>query len=402
MESWNVPEHVPPELVVDIDVFDIPGGRVDPATAWRSFQGSGPLAYSPRYGGHWIATHGQDIPKLYQDFKHLSSRQVVIPDPGNILLPIQADPPLHSQYRSTIAPLLDNAAVNGREKEIRDLTVSLIEGFRKDGECDFVNQFGLQLPLLIFLKMMGLPTEDLRYLRGLVDTFTSSPDVEQKRSANIELSDYLNGWIDRRIAEPENDGLTAVIRGTVEGRPYTREEMLSHCVMLMLAGLDTVANMLAFIAHHLATHPEDRQYIRDNHDKMPQIVQELLRRFPVANIGRVIAEDWEYRGVQLKKGDRIILPVSLYNLDPEHVSQPEKVDFSRPVKHITFGSGRHTCAGAILARKEITIFLEEWLNRIPDFEVDPARPPKFIAMAANSVYGLWLKWPRHSDTATLN
>ena len=74
-------------------------------------------------------------------------------------------------------------------------------------------------------------------------------------------------------------------------------------------------------------------------------------------------------------------------------ANPDSVDFDRSVKHITFGSGPHTCSGALLARKEMTVFLQEWLTRIPDFEADETRPPRMIGMAANSIYSLWLKWP---------
>lgn len=392
--DWTVPSHVPEELVVDIDLFDIPTGRIDPPKAWREFQGKGPLAFSGRNGGYWVATCGEDIPKLFRDHEHLSSRQVVIPDPGNVMLPIQADPPMHKFYRQIVNPLLTHEAVDGRGSEIRELTVSLIEGFKPRGECEFVSEFSLQLPLMIFLKIMGLPLEDLGYLRGLVDRFTRDPDVNGKIQAANDQEAYLNRWLEERIRHPQDDGVTRVTQATVDGRPFTRAEMLSTCVMMLQAGLDTVANLLGFIAYHLARHPEHRRYIRENNDKMPVIIQELLRRFPIANMARTVAKDWEYKGIQLKKGDAIMLPPSLYNMDPDKVENADEVDLERDAQHITFGSGRHTCAGALLARKEIAIFLEEWLTRIPDFEADPARPPQLKAMAANSISELWLIWPK--------
>ena len=391
--DWTVPSHVPPELVVDIDLFDIPGGDVDPPAAWREFQGKGPLAFSGRNGGYWVATCGEDIPKLFRDFEHLSSRKIVIPQPDNLMLPIQADPPVHKHYRSTINPMLGNEAVEGRSADIRALTIELIEGFRPLGQCEFIGEFSLQLPLMIFLKLMGLPIEDLAYLRERVDVFTHDPDVNNKMKAAAEEEAYLDRWFEERIRNPQNDGLTRITQATIEGRPYTRQEMVSTGVMLFQAGLDTVANMLGFIAMHLARHPEQRQYIRDNHDKMPAIVQELLRRFPIANMARVVTTDWEYKGVVLKADDMIMLAPSLYNMDRDRVPDADAVELTREAQHITFGSGRHTCAGAVLARKEVTIFLEEWLARIPDYEIDPARPPKMIAMAASTISELWLKWP---------
>lgn len=392
--SWNVPAHVPQELVVDIDVFDVPGGDLDPSTCWRIFQKEGQhLAWCPSYGGHWVATCGEDLPHLYRDWQHLSNSKVVIPDPGNIMLPIQSDPPAHRGFRGIIDPFFTKDAVDAREEEIRALTVDLIEGFRPNGECEFVSEFGLRLPLMIFMNMVGLPMEHLPMLRELVDTFSSNPDVNKKIEANAAMEDYLQDAIEQRVKESRKDGISRMIGADVGGRPVTVEELRSTCRMLLQGGLDTVSNHLGFVALHLARHPEQRDYIRSHPEQMPVIVNELLRRFPVANMSREIAQDFDYKGVLLKKGDRIMLPVSLYNLDAAKFSNPDEVDFTRDTKHITFGSGPHTCSGAILARKEITIFLQEWLSRIPDFEADETRPPKMVGMAANSIYSLWLKWP---------
>ena len=393
-EDWTVLPHVPPELVVDIDIFDIPGGHEDPATAWRSYQGKGPIVFSPRFGGYWVVACAEDMPKLYRDTEHLSNRQVTVPHFGDdVLLPIQADPPMHAKYRSVINPLLSKQAVEARSPAVRELTVSLIEEFRQRGECEFVTEFTLKFPLTIFMNMMGLPIEDLAYLRRLVVAFSTTPDSAVKMAANAEMTEYLDRQINDRISNPRNDGVTHVTRGKIDDRPMTRAEMLATCSMLLQAGLDTVANMLAFTVRHLASHPEQRQYIRENHDKMHTIVQEFLRRFPVATIGRVVAKDWIYRGVELKKGEPVILPLALFNLDPDRLENPDAVDLTRNAQNITFGSGRHTCAGAVLARKEMSIFLEEWLARIPEFEVDTTRPLRMVAGTTNAVHELWLKWP---------
>lgn len=390
----DIPSHVPEELVVDVDVYDLPGGDVDPQIAWRSVQGRGPLIYTPRYGGHWIATTGPDIAKFYRDFHNFSSTEVVIPPPGGVpLLPIQADPPVHKYYRGTINQLFSPAVVQRLSGDIRMLATSLIDTFIDKGECEFNSEFSVKFPLMIFLRIMGLPLDDLLYLRRIVDQYASSSDIALKQAANAELAAYLEKAIDERIENPRDDGITIVSQGVVDGRPFTRFEMLATCVNLLQAGLDTVTNMLGFIVHHLARHPEQRAYIRANFDRMHDITQELMRRFPIANMCRILANDFEYKGVTMKAGDMMFLPTSLYNLDENFIAHPEQVDFHRPASHITFGSGRHTCAGAVLARKEISIFLEEWLTRIPDFTIAPDRQPVFKASAINSAYKIWLQWP---------
>lgn len=388
-----IPDHVPQELVLDIDIFNVPGGEVDPATCWRIFQKPGRhLAFSPRNGGHWIATAGEDLPHLYRDYEHLSNSKIVIPDPGNVMLPIQADPPKHRGLRAVIDPFFTKDAVDTREEEIRALTVELIEGLKPRGECEFISEFSLRLPLIIFMNMVGLPVSDLPLLRDLVDTFACNPDINAKIAANAEMEAYLDRAIDERVVSPREDGITRMIGAEVDGRPITLEEVRGTCRMLLQGGLDTVSNHLGFVTLHLARHPAQRDYIRAHPAQLPAIVNEFLRRFPVANMAREIAKDFEYKGVLMKKGDRILLPVSLYNLDATRFAEPDTVDFQRAVKHITFGSGPHTCSGALLARKEMTIFFQEWLSRIPDFEVDESRPPRMVGMAANSIYSLHLRW----------
>jgi cytochrome P450 len=102
----------------------------------------------------------------------------------------------------------------------------------------------------------------------------------------------------------------------------------------------------------------------------------------------------------MKKGDMIMLSPFFFNQDESTLDNPDEVDFERQnIKHITFGSGPHTCAGALLARREIMIFLQEWLTRIPDFVVDPERPPRLSSQAQNSVEALWLKWPTAAKPA---
>jgi len=391
----TVPAHVPPELVVDVDIYNIPNiPDSDPQQAWRIFKGRGPLVFSPYNGGHWIATNSADIFEFYRDAARFSSRQIVVPDhPGAPLLPIMADPPDHSEYRRNVMTIFTQAAVDEISDDIRELAIAMIEDVKPNGGCNFVTDFGLQLPLIVFLRMVNLPPEDRLFLRRLIETYSSDPDMEAKKAVSIELRDYLEGWIRKRMESPGDDIISHVIQSKKDGRPYTHEEVVGTTTLLFHAGLDTVANTLGFMALHLAGHPEDRDFIRCNPDKMHDIIQELLRRCTVANQSRVVAQDTSHKGVLLKKGDRVTLPGSLFNLDGDVAPDPDRVDFSRSCPHITFGAGPHSCAGARLARREIAIFLEEWLARIPDFEVDDTRPLRMHAGLTNQVEELWLRWP---------
>lgn len=392
-DHMALPAHVPAELVVDVDIFDIPGHREDPQGCWRIFKGKGPLVYSPYNGGHWIATTGEAVFRFFRDPEHFSSAAVAIPDPqADLMLPIQLDPPEHTKHRANVQVLLTPSRVTDLDPYIRELTIELIEGFREKGECEFMSEFALHLPLLVFLRLMGLPAEDRLMLRDMVEKFLNSTDIQTRIEAHMEVHHYMEKWVAIRKADPKEDGLTHVINSTIDGRPYTDKEILSTLTLLLQAGLDTVANMLGFMQWHLARHPEDREYIRNNPGRMNNVVQELLRRFTGPQMARKLAKDYTYEGVTLKKGDLILLSPFFFNQDEEKFSAVDTVDFERDSRHITFGSGPHTCAGALLARREIATFLEEWLTRIPDFSLDPKRPPRIKAAQQNAVERLWLVW----------
>jgi cytochrome P450 len=393
-----VPAHVPAELVTDVDIYDIPGGDIDPQAAWRSFRTKGPLSWSTKNGGHWVATEGAAVFQFFRDAKNFSSKVIAIPDPGpdDRQLPIQADAPDHTEYRKNIMPLFTAEAIDSLTKDVRDLAVTLIEEMKPKGKCDFVMDFAFQFPLTIFLRMMGLPLEDRMPLRRLVERFTDTPDIEQRMLAHKELHEYVDAAVADRIANPRKDAITRITRMTINGRPYTSEEMRSTVVLMLHAGLDTVAGMVSFMALDLARNPEHAATVRARlHDEtaMHQVVQEYLRRFPIANMTRQLTCDFTYEGVTMKKGDLIILPPTFFNMDESRMEKPDEIDLDRAsTRHISFGSGPHTCAGALLAREELRIFLEEWLTRMPQVRLDPNHPPRVHAMPLNAVNELPLVW----------
>ena len=391
------PDHVPAELVVDFDLYNIPGSDLDPQAAWRAIKPKGPLAWSPRNGGHWIASSPETVFRFYRDSEHFSVSELSIPKMGQeyLMIPNQVDPPMHAEYRRNIMPMFTTDAIGAMAGDVRELCVELIEEMLPRGECEFVMDFAFRFPLGIFMRMMGLPDSDRMYLRRLVEKFSDDPDPAVKADAAGKLGEYIDQQIEDRIANPRDDATTRVTQFTIEGRPYTRAEMRGTVRLLMAAGLDTVAGMVCFLAWHLAIHPEDGDFIKakfDDERAMQDIVQEFLRRYSIVSSSRMVKQDYTYEGVTLKQGEMILMPSAFFNLDDAR-PDPIRVDFQRHnKKHITFGSGIHACAGALLAREEIRIFLEEWLTRMPQVRLDPDRLPILKAMSLNGAQELWLKW----------
>jgi cytochrome P450 len=159
-------------------------------------------------------------------------------------------------------------------------------------------------------------------------------------------------------------------------------------------GLDTVKNLLGFVALFLATHPDHVRQLREKPEIIPHAIEELIRRHGVSNTARLVVTDYDFLGVHLKAGDQLQGVTALFGLDDETVPNPMDVDFNRPapIPHAAFGNGAHRCPGAILARRELKVWLEEWLPRIPEFAVKPGTTPQQAAGMVNNVSELWLSW----------
>lgn len=151
--------------------------------------------------------------------------------------------------------------------------------------------------------------------------------------------------------------------------------------------------MMGFIAAYLAEHPEIREQLRADAALIPTAVEEFLRRFAVTSLGRVAVKDFEIRGVTVRAGDHVLLSGPLHNLDPDLFPNPEKIRLDRGrVHHISFGRGTHACIGAYLARIELRIFIQEWLARIPEFEIIPGTSTAARSGSVNALGKLHLRW----------
>lgn len=393
----NVPDHVPPHLVVDFDLYQVPGVAGDTQLAWKNSLPEGPIVYTPRNGGHWVFTRAEDIEIMLRDSNRVSNSSILIPPPQSTIkvLPEQSDPPDHDFYRGSIAGFFTANQVSKREAEIRALTIELIEGLKPCGECDFIAEFASELPIVMFLRIMGLSIEHRGALRASAVKMVRGADAQAKTEGFQELQSYIAARIEERQRSPKEDIISHVLSTQVDGRKMTYEEALGLCSALLLGGLDTLASLLGLIGRYLAENPDQRRYIRANPAAMPRVVQELTRRFALVSVTRVIKVDQEYKGVRLKQGDLVLLPTMLHSMDEARFSCPFAVDFERKnTPNVTFGSGIHTCLGNVLARTEIRIFLEEWLPRIPEFWLKPDRELVVYSGPITGFHELWLQWRR--------
>jgi len=387
----TVPEH----LVVDFDFYRPGVEGLDPFRAWTKLLGKPPVVWSKHNGGHWIVTSGPVCKEVLTDPERFSSEAVFIPRverPRTV--PLEFDPPEHTAYRRLIRSTFLPGPVKAMSAAARELAVELIEGFKPAGRSEFVADFGQQLPIIVWLNMMNLPLADREELLEAVNAGIRPRDEAHRAWGRAYMNRYIGQLVDARAAEPGDDPLSQANLEGIDGRPLNRDEAIGLATTLLGGGLDTVATTLAWFALHLANTPDDREQLVAHPERIPRAIHELMRRYAIPNIARIVTHDFAFHGAPLAKGDAILVSTCIQALDPAEFDDPFAVDFARSDahKHLGFSAGVHHCAGAPLALSELRVFLEEWLPRIPDFRLDPDDPPEVMTGIVNGLARLPLRW----------
>lgn len=306
---------------------------------------------------------------------------------GNVrpLIPLQINPPDHVKYRRLLDPLFAPKQVALLERDVRDLTNQLIDDFVATRECEFNSAVAIPLPCTVFLRLLGLPYEDLDLFLEFKDNIIRAPgttDEEMdvvRRATGQRIYEYFDKVLDEREIERRDDLLSRFLDAKVDDHELTRHDILDICYLFLLAGLDTVTASLGCMVSYLAQHPEQRRQLVDDPSLVPGAVEELLRwETPVPGVPRVLLSDLEVAGEQLQAGDKITVLLGSANIDDSEFPDPDVVDFARPAnRHLAFGGGIHRCLGSHLARLELRVALEELHRRIPDYSIKPGETPKY-------------------------
>jgi cytochrome P450 len=186
-----------------------------------------------------------------------------------------------------------------------------------------------------------------------------------------------------------------VVAFQIDGKPVSDEDLLSLCILLFLAGLDTVTATLSYAFWHLARHEADRARIVGDPSVIPDAMEELLRAYAITLPGRKVTRDVTFYACAMKAGDMVMLPINAATRDHRAFPNPQVVDFDRhPNNHIAFGVGPHRCLGSHLARLELQIALREWHARIPHYRIPEGAPVIEHASQVLGLDSLPLTWPK--------
>lgn len=390
-------EHVPENLVYEFDYINDEGLKIDPHARLAQVQREAPpIFYTHFNGGHWCAQGYEELSHMLRETDSFSSCSLAIPPMQGepIRIPLNLDPPQHGLYRRVLNHAFAPKAIMALEPEIRERTKDLIDKVLDKGGCEFLEAVAEPLPVLLFLKLAGMPASRMREFRTWVSTlFSNAGSAEIRAEVSKAMLNAMTETILERQKERKEDIISRLIDSELDGRNPTLEELQGYCVLLLIGGVDTVVNQLSYGARHLARDPDLQRHLRANPDRIPDFVEEMMRVYSITAPGRVVMHDITYGGVDFRTGERVLMMLGSAGLDERRLGCPEKVDIDREDKvHLSFGGGPHRCAGSHLARLELRVFFDTLLTMLPEFRLDPDRPARFHGGPAISVKELHLRW----------
>jgi cytochrome P450 len=375
------------DWATDLDHAD-PAYNPHAPEIWEQLRESGcPIARSDRYGGMWAPITHEFVKEVAYDTDHFSSRGVVvsrarpiIPAPVGPAPPITSDPPFHQIARRLLLPPFSPKAIDPWEPEIRLLCRRLLDdmGDIVDGESvvDAAVQYAQHIPVNVISRMLGFPPGDDDLFRTFVHDVIEGVNLPpEQRFAKFEVLDqYLAAQLADHRANPRDDLTTYLMNVEIDGNKLAPEHVRGSIVLLLIAGIDTTWSAIGSSLWHLAQHPDDLERLTTDPDVMLYAIEEFLRHYAPVTMARLVATDHELAGCPLKEGDWMLLPFPAANRDPEMFENPDEVVLDRQKnRHGAFGLGIHRCLGSNLARMELTVAIEVWLERFAGFELfDPA------------------------------
>ena len=382
----------------------------DPYPIWEELRAECPVAHSPRYGGTWLPTRHEDISSIAYDTEKFTSRFIIVggtrpPDflaPAGPVPPISSDPPYHHGARRKLIPPFSPKEIARIEPATRAYCHSLIDSMAGRDVVDAAADYAQHIPVRVIADMLGFPEEDADTFRTFVHSFLEgvAVPIEERLDEVIALFGYLQTQVDDHMANPRDDLTTYLInleedpeslRGAFDQAGLQFEEaaeenleappeperllppVLGTMALLLIAGIDTTWSAIGASLWHLAGHPEDRQRMANEPELFPTAMEELLRAYAPVTMARLVREDTDWNGCPMKKDDWVLLPFPAANRDPKMFEEPDRVILDRVSnRHAAFGLGIHRCVGSHLARMELKVALEVWLERFSDFELaDP-------------------------------
>lgn len=307
------------------------------------------------------------------------------------------DPPQHRQYRNLVSYAFTPRAIERLRDRVAAITQELLDEARSAGTMDFATQIAYPLPTIVIAELLGVPSSDRPLFKSwadgllrqqLSDAEVFRPQEEQRNHPEIqrltrtfeEMSDYFQQMLEERKRAPREDMMSELLAAEIDGERLSREDTISFCAVLLLAGHITTTNLLSQAIRCFDEHPEALEQVHRQPELMPGAIEEVLRSAsPVWRLVRTTKEAVSIAGVSIPKEEMIFTWLASANRDSEQFAEPERFDILRtPNRHVAFGHGIHFCIGAPLSRMEASVALPMIIKQLPNLRVRRDESPELF------------------------
>ncbi|MFE0150992.1 cytochrome P450 [Nonomuraea sp. NPDC059007] len=354
-----------------------------------------PIAHTERFGGGWLPTRYEDVAAIAYDTESFSSRSIIMSNfrppkeiaPVGGVPPISSDPPFHHDARKLLLPAFTKTEVGKREAATRAFCHSLIDAMEGREVVDAARDYAQHIPVRVIADMLGFPQEDGPRFREFIESALEGVNLPpDQRIVNMgRLFDYLLVQIRDHLDRPREDLTTFLIDAELYGQKLSPDHVAGTMALLLIAGIDTTWSAIGASLWHLAKTPADRERLVAEPELLPTAMEEFLRAYAPVTMARLVKEDLSWNGVEMKAEDWILLSFPAANRDPAYFERADEVVIDREVnRHVAFGLGIHRCVGSHLARMELRVALEVWLERVPSFTLSD---PDAVTWATGQVRG---------------
>ena len=356
----------------------------DPYPAYAWLREHAPVHWSPRLK-MWVVTRYDDVHGILQDsvrwsadrFRRipaaLVSRRPEIEDVARVLRDwaVYRDPPDHTRLRGLLNKAFTPRRIETMAPRIQRIIDELLDATAARGTMDVIADLAFPLPATVIAALLGVPGADLPRMKTWSDQIAAYVGGAQSGATIDEAGRGLAGivaYFRELIASrgPDGDDLVSLMLAAEDrGDMFTREEVVSNCVLLLFAGHETTTNLIGNGVLHLLRNPAQLALLRAAPARIPAAVEELLRYdAPVAGKIKIAAKDVELHGTRIASGDLVAIMLAAANRDPRRFPDPDVLDVTRAgAPHVAFGYGIHFCLGAALARLEAALALATMLRR---------------------------------------
>ena len=375
----------------------------DPYPTLRWLRENDPVHWSESLGG-WVVTRYDDVVQTYLDVTHYSNEGRLagtmnhLPPDDRAKLTVfadfylakglvHADPPDHTRIRRLILKWgFTPGQVEALRPKVQRIVDEVIDRVEPDGRMEVIDDLAFVLPVQVLCDLLGVPHSDGLLFRSLADRLLgfqgrNRPGLDSLLAAQeaiLELQEYLAVQTERlHDGAIDRDGLLGrMIAAQATSDALSPDELVNTIGTLLIAGHETTTSLVGNGLFTMLRHPDQWQLLCNDLSLIPQAIEEMLRyESPLTRQPRLLKDDAELGGKQLRRGETVFQMINAANRDPAHFDDPERFDILRPSRrHLAFGQGIHFCIGAPLARLEAQIVFQTLIDRLPGIRLAGDEP----------------------------